>query len=195
MRILMNILASFAGLYSLLIFIRVMLTWFRGHSYGKAAELLVRVTDPYLNWWRSIPGLRIGFLDLSPVVAMGALSVLQTIFSTVARYGRISLGIILALGLSALWSAVSFILGFCIIILVLRFIAYMTNRNIAGGFWRIIDTVSRPVLYRIQRIIFGGRLVNYLTILITAIAALLLIWLGGRLLVGLLLRLLFKMPV
>ena len=143
--------------------------------------------------WDSRP--EAGFLDLSPIAAMAVLSVAQSIFSTIGHYGRISLGIILAIALSALWSAASFILGFCLIILVLRFIAYMTNRNVYGGFWRVIDTISQPMLYRINRIIFGKRLVNYLTGIITAAAALAVIWVGGRFAVRLLVGLLLRLPL
>jgi YggT family protein len=191
----MNLLANIAALYSLLILIRVMLTWFSGARYGKPVELLSKVTDPYLDWWRDTLRLRAGFLDLSPIAAMAALSLAQSIFSTIARYGRISLGIILAIVLSALWSALSFILGFCLIILVLRLIAFMTNRDIYGVFWRIIDTISQPLLYRINRIIFGKRLVNYLTGIIAAIAVLAAIWIGGRFAVRLLAGLLLRLPV
>jgi YggT family protein len=191
----MDLLAGLCGLYSLLIFIRVMITWFSGANYGRPVELLARITDPYLNWWRGIPGLRAGFLDLSPIAAMAVLSLAQSVFSTIAAYGRITLGIILAIAVSAIWQALSFILGFCLIVLVLRLAAYLTNRNTYGGFWRIIDTISSPLLYRINRIVFGRRLVNYLTGLITAIALLGVIWIGGKFAVRLLAGLLFRLPV
>jgi YggT family protein len=191
----MNLLASLAGLYSLLIVIRVILTWFGGAQYGRPVELLARVTDPYLDWWRRSLRLQAGYLDLSPIAAMAALSVAQSIFSTIARYGRISIGIILAIAVSAFWSAASFILGFCLIVLILRFIAFMTNRSLYSPFWRIIDTISQPLLYRINRIIFGKRLVNYLTGNIAAIAALAAIWIGGGFAVRLLAGLLFRLPL
>jgi YggT family protein len=176
----MNLLATAVGLYSVIILIRIVLTWFSGANFGKPMEILCRITDPYLNWWRRIPGLRLGFLDLSPIAAMAALSIVQSVFSTIARYGRISLGIIVFLILSALWSVLSFIIGFCLIVLVLRLAAYLTNRNVYSGFWQIIDTISRPLLYRINRIVFGKRLVRYLTGILAAIAVLALLWLGGR---------------
>jgi YggT family protein len=188
-------LASLAGLYSLLIVIRVIITWFGGAHYGRPVELLARVTEPYLGWWRRTLKLRIGYIDLSPVAAMAALSVAQSVFSTVARYGRISAGIILAISVSALWSAASFIIGFCLIVLILRIVAFMANRGLYSPFWRIIDAVSQPLLYRINRIIFGKRLVNYLTGIITAIAVLAAIWIGGGLAVRLLASLLFRLPL
>jgi len=197
MRLIMNILAGLCGLYSLVILIRLLLTWFSSanHETAKPIELLSRITDSYLNWWRRIPWTRLGYLDLSPIAAMAAISIMQTIFSTLARYGTISIGITIAIILSALWSAISFLLGFCLIILVLRFIAYTTRRNTMSGFWNIVDTISRTILYRINRIIFGGRLVNYMTSLVVSAVLLLLIWVGGRFIIQLIISLVVKSPV
>jgi YggT family protein len=190
----MNLLAGAAGLYMLLIMIRIMLTWFGNAQFGRPAEILGRVTDPYLDWWRRFP-LRAGFLDLSPILGMAALSLVQTIFSTIAYYGSISLGVILAIALSALWSVVSFFLGFCTLVLALRLFAYLSNRNMYSGFWRIIEAIAQPVLYRISRIIFGNRLVNYCTGMLVSIAVLLALMIGGKFVAGLAAALLIKLPV
>jgi YggT family protein len=185
MNVLMNILSSLTSLYMLLIFVRIMLTWFSGARYGRPVELLCQITDPYLNWFRRFP-LRVGMLDLSPIVALTVLSVANNVFGTLGQYGRISMGIILAMLLSALWSAASFIIGFFIVILILRLIAYLTNRDVYRSFWGIIDTLSQPVLYRINRILFRDRLVHYVSALITAILVLLVLRFG----LGFLMRLL-----
>ena len=195
MRTLMVLLANITGLYSLLIIIRVMLTWFNRGGYGKPVMYLTRVTDPYLSWWRRFPILRLGFLDLSPIAAMAALSVIQTVFSMLASHGRISLGAILAIAISALWSAASFILGFCIVILIIRFIGYMTNRDITGSFWQIIDTISRPLLYRIQSLILKNRESTLMTNLVVSIISLSVIWFVGRLVVRFIIGFLFRLPV
>jgi YggT family protein len=175
---LMNILGGITSLYMILIFIRIMLTWFSGTNYGRAFTILTGVTDPYLNWFRRFPALRVANLDLSPIAALAILSVVNSIFITLGRYGRISLGLILALVFSAVWSVISFLLGFSLVILTLRLIAYLTNRDVYGSFWRIIDMISQPVLYRISRLIFGKRLVRYLTGLLSSIAVLLILWAG-----------------
>jgi YggT family protein len=191
----MGLLAILLGLYSLLIIIRIILTWFSNAQFGKPVEILARITDPYLDWWRQKLNLRAGILDLSPIAAIAALSVLQTICSTFASQGRITIGIILAVCLSALWSAASFILGFCFIVLVLRLIAYFANSNMYSGFWRVIDSFSQPMLYRINRIIFGKRMVRFLTGIFTAIAALAVLWIIGRFMVRLFTGLLLGLPV
>jgi YggT family protein len=97
-----------------------------------------------------------------------------------------------AVCLSALWSAVSFILGFCIFVLVLRLIAYIINANMFGTFWRVIDSISRPLQYRINRIIFGKRIVSFTTGIITDIIVLLALWIGGNIAIRLLSGLLFR---
>jgi YggT family protein len=194
MRIIMNLLAGIAGLYMLLISIRILLTWFGNVQFGRPVEILGRITDPYLNWWRRFP-MRAGFLDLSPIAGIAALSLAQNIFSTVAYYGSISLGIILAIILSSLWSVVSFFLGFFILVLGLRLFAYLTHRNIYSNFWRIVEAIARPVLHRISRLIFGNRLVNYLTGIVVSMVILLAVMIGGIFVIGLATARLIKLPV
>jgi YggT family protein len=198
----MNLLGTLTSLYMLLIFIRIMLTWFTGTPSGKPGipngkplEILSRVTDPYLNWFRRFPALRFSSMDLSPILGLTVLSVANSVFNTLGRYGTITLGFVLALVVSALWSAAAFILSFLIIILGLRLAAYLTNRNVYQSFWRIIDSLAQPILYRISRIIFGNRLVNYLNSLIVAIAALLILRIGGGLLINLGIGLLTRLPL
>jgi YggT family protein len=197
----MNILGGAVSLYMLIIFIRIMLTWFSGLNYGRPVEFLCRITDPYLNWFRRFRVLRVANMDLSPIAALAVLSIASNIFVTLGRYGTITLGFILVMIVSALWSAVSFILIFFLIVLVLRFIAYLTRQNVygsyntAGAFWRIVDSLSQPVTYRIGRIIFRDRIVRYHTGLLTSIAVLAALRIGLGFLVRLGVSFLSLLPV
>jgi YggT family protein len=195
MQIIFGILTGLLGLYSLLIIIRIILTWFSDGQFGRPVEILARITDPYLDWWRRRLNLRAGYLDLSPIVAMAAISVVQTICSAIAQTGRISMGLLIAVCLSALWSAVSFLLGFCLVVLVLRLIAYLINADMFGIFWRVIDSISRPLLYRVSRIVFGKRIVGFTTSIIISILVLTVLWIGGSVVIQLVARLLFRLPL
>jgi YggT family protein len=180
----------------LVISVRIILTWFSGNSYGRPMEILCAITDPYLNWFRRIPGLRVGFLDLSPIVAVAVLSMANRIFTTLAFYGTITLGIVLAMILQAIWSAFHFLLVFCIAVLVLRLIAHGCHIKTYGLFWRIVDTISRPILYRISRIFFGRRIIRYLHSLIFSIAILAVLLLAlSSFLIPRLVRLLASLPI
>jgi YggT family protein len=195
MQKLMGILGSLTGLYGLLIFVRVMLTWFSGAHFGRPAAILSRITDPYLAFWSRFPVLRTGFIDLSPIAAMAALSLAQNVFTSIARYGFISLGLILTIAVSSLWSAAFFILGFFAVILGLRLIAYLSNQNIYSPFWRIIDSISQPVLYRITHFFFRNRIINYRSGLILSIVILLALMAAGGFAINKITLFLIRLPV
>ncbi|MDR1972968.1 MAG: YggT family protein [Treponema sp.] len=194
MRFIMNLLGNLAGLYMLLIFIRVMLSWFNGPSLGRPVELLGQITDPYLNWWRRFPILRTSFIDLSPVAGLAALSMVQTLCGMAAKAGRITIGILLAIVLQAAWAVLSFGLGFFVIVLLLRLFAYLTSQNTYSTFWRIIDSIAQPVLYRITQIFFRRRIINYLAGILLSTGILAALWIGGRLLVRFLSNVLLQLP-
>jgi YggT family protein len=164
-------LSFLVTIYMLIIFVRIILTWFQGMDQGGFQEILAKVTDPYLNWFRRFPALKIGYMDLSPIVALGVLSLFNRVLNTLAAYGTISIGIILALILQAVWGAISFFLGFLIIILILRLIAHLAKLS-GNSFWYIIERISQPVLYRINRFIFNNRIVNFTTGIIVSLAVL-----------------------
>ena len=193
MRGLFNILGAVISVYMLIIVVRIILTWFRGSV--KIPDFIARITDPYLDWFRQFTFLRVGYLDISPVAALAVLSVLNQIISTLARFGTISLGIILAMILQVIWSALSFFIVFLLIVLILRLFAYLSSQDIYGAFWRVIDTISQPVLYRINQILFKGRIVNYKTGIIISVAALAIVYLLSRILYGLLFNMLIRLPV
>jgi YggT family protein len=192
MSFILNLAEKLIGFYLLLIFIRVILSWFGGARLGRPVEILARITDPYLDWWRRFPIFRLGHIDLSPIAAMSVLSLAQTVCGAAARYGRLSLKLLLAIVLQAAWSIVCFALGLFIIVLLLRLLAYLTNRNIYSTFWRIIDSIAQPVLYRITRIFFRRRLINYLAGIILSTGVLAVLLVGGELLVNQLVTLLLR---
>jgi len=191
-RPIMTVLSAFTSLYILVIMVRIILTWFSGNI--RVPEFLCRITDPYLNWFRRL-GLRVGQLDLSPVIALAVLSILNQIFSIMARFGTITLGLILVMILQALWSIISFFIILIFIVLILRLIAYLCNLNVYSGFWRIVDAVSQPILYRINRLFFRGRIINYLAGLILSAAVMAVLYLVCRFIIILLSGFLLGLPI
>ncbi|MCL2208555.1 MAG: YggT family protein [Treponema sp.] len=179
MRIIFGILASAAGIYSLLIFIRIILSWFGNISNEKPVEILSRFTDPYLGWWRKTLNIRIGALDFSVVAAIAFLSVVQSVFFILYGSARITAGIILAIVLSAVWNVISFIIFFCILVIILRLIAYLTNMDIYNSFWSIVNSISQPILYRLNRIVFGKRIGGFLNGIIISLLLLIALLIAG----------------
>ena len=194
MQIIMRVLGALTTIYTILVFLRILLTWFEGNDLGRPYAVISQITDPYLNWFRRFKSFRTEGMDFSPLAALAVLALANNIFLTLGIYGRITVGIILSLALSSIWSAVAFILVFFIIVLAVRLIAYMVGTNSVGPLWRILDVLGKPVLYRINRIVYRDRIVTFQTGLLTAIMVLLGIRILGGRIVGLLSGLLTQLP-
>ncbi len=71
------------NIYLLLIFVRILLSWFQTAEWAYSAmAFLSPITDPYLNVFRSIiPPL--GGLDLSPILAILALQFISSMLTQV----------------------------------------------------------------------------------------------------------------
>lgn len=70
-------LSTFVSIYMVLMFIRILLSWFPNVNwYDPPFSVLSQLTDPYLNLFRSlIPPL--GGIDFSPIIAIFALQFLS----------------------------------------------------------------------------------------------------------------------
>ena len=84
----MNLLADFVDrfffLLSLAILARVLLSWVRVNPYHPAAELLYRITEPILAPLRRvIPP--VGMVDVSPVIALILLQIIQEVLVAIIR--------------------------------------------------------------------------------------------------------------
>lgn len=195
MELVLRILSSVLSVYMLLIFIRILLTWFSGPSFGRPQELLRRITDPYLNIFRRISFLSTERIDFSPIAAIISLVIVLNIINTLRIYGQISLGIILALVLSALYSAVFFILMFFGILIAVRFFSLLGQGASFSPFWQTLDMLINPVLRFVQRVVLRGREISYRAGLGTSALVLVGTALVGRVIVNLFVGLLRNLPV
>jgi YggT family protein len=84
---------TLALVYAVLIFIRILLSWFRlpySRPLNIFLEFVTEVTDPYLNLWRRfLPLVRLGpgAIDLSPMVATIVLLLVAGIVSSLIAGG------------------------------------------------------------------------------------------------------------
>ncbi len=79
MEVILQTLSSFVSIYLVLLFIRVLLTWFPNVDwYKQPFAALSQVTDPYLNLFRAILPPMAG-MDFSPMLAFLALTILQRV--------------------------------------------------------------------------------------------------------------------
>jgi YggT family protein len=78
----------FVGVYILAILAYILTSWVQlPQSLRPVQRFLFDVCDPYLRFWRRILPFRTGPIDLSPMVAVAALIVLERI--VIAILGRL----------------------------------------------------------------------------------------------------------
>lgn len=67
--------------YMIMLFIRIMGSWFPEYQDSKFMRFISYYTDPYLNVFRKIiPPL--GMIDFSPIIAFFALQIIEAIVKT-----------------------------------------------------------------------------------------------------------------
>ena len=78
----------FVGVYVLAILAYILTSWVQlPYSLRPVQRFLFDVCDPYLRFWRRVLPFRTGPIDLSPMVAVAALIVLERI--VIAILGRL----------------------------------------------------------------------------------------------------------
>jgi len=77
-----NTLVNFIQIYLLLIFVRILLSWFQTTNWAyNIISFLSPITDPYLNIFRSfIPPL--GGIDISSIIAIFVLQIVGQIIGS-----------------------------------------------------------------------------------------------------------------
>ena len=84
--LLINTIVRFIQIYTVLLIVRVLLTWFQGADWAyQIMSFLSPITDPYLNVFRSfIPPL--GGMDFSPILAIILLQFVGNALEPLAYY-------------------------------------------------------------------------------------------------------------
>lgn len=192
-----SFLAALISLYSLLIWVRIVLTWIRfpGQSAeNPLSQFLGRIIDPYLNWFRGISTLRRSHIDLTPLVALAVLSVVQSILRLFGSYGKITVGMVLALVLSTLWSfLISPILWFVMAVLGVRlYFCYKRGPNTLA-YIKMIDSLVGGVLNWVQRLFYKGKAINDRQLVLSSLIFFVLVYLGSSALVKVLVAVFAKL--
>lgn len=180
-QILMRILYTLLSIYSFMVFVRIILSWFPIPQLDRIKVFLGRFVDPYLNQFRGITWLRFGMMDFSPVVGLILLNFIMQLTGRLAKASSISLGWVLSLLLALIWSFFSFILNILILLLVVRLIVSLLN---GGGqsSWGNVDSMIYNLMARIVGL-FTSRSVSFHAGLLITAAVLFLLRFGGGFLV------------
>lgn len=194
---LFKILSAVVTLYSLLCFVRIILTWIPQLSYSRAAGILASICDPYLNLFRGIRWLRMGSFDFSPALALCLLGAVSSILSGLSHGGSVSIGLILAMGVQVIHSIITSLISFVIIVFIIRLILTFINRdsyNTSSYMLNQVDSSISAFVYRIARTFSFGKTLTYAKALIVAIFALLVVYVVINIVFGFLFTFLAGLP-
>ena len=193
--IIFSLLAAALSLYAMMCFVKIILTWIPSLNYSKFGHFMAAACDPYMNYFRRFRFLRFGNIDFSPILSLGLLVAVSNIFSNIALTGRLGVGYILASIVSVFWSLISSVIGFLIILLIIRLVALFLSKS-GNSLWYSLDSTLNPVVYKLAGI-FRGRntfMTQKTAYIITIVALFVIRFLGGILfsiLVGMLTRIPF----
>lgn len=169
-KIVFSILAFLFMAYAILCTIKIILTWIPGTNNG-FTKFLAAICDPYLNLISKTKLLRFGQLDFSPIIALGILSILSTVFSGIATDGKIGIGKLLGTTLQMSMYTATSVLNFFILFLAIRFIILIIEKTQSSSspFWSQFDYFVSPVVYKISRFFSGGKMLSYKSTLLISI--------------------------
>jgi YggT family protein len=174
---------------------RVILSWFRGSVHGKPYELLIRVTDPYLSLFSRLRFLRQGMFDFTPIAAILMLVVGLDLVSTILLKGSITLGLVLASILEAVWSGASFLLFLFMVLAVIKAVTTFMLRGRETNFSRLVAMMVQPLVSLVARNLPLRRRLSESQYVIVTISLLFAVNLLGRALIGRLVVLLANLPL
>ena len=194
MRSIFAALSQLVQIYSLVCVIYILLTWIPGLRYSAFGRALASICEPFLNLFRRFRFTRIGMADFSPILALGALSVISMALSRFAYTGAFSFGFVLAGVVQVVWSFFSYLLTLLLIFLAARVIydLFFSSGN-RSPFWVMLDNFLNPIISFVSQIFFrsGG---SYRARLIATLACMLVLRVGGGILMRLLASLAASIP-
>ncbi|MDE6705787.1 MAG: YggT family protein [Treponemataceae bacterium] len=188
-------IANVISLYALICTIRVLLTWFPRAQYTPFGRILASLCDPYLNLFRRLRFLRISMFDLSPAVALCVLIALSHVMGNLAAARSFTLGGLLATVLYLFQSIVISILGFLILLLVIRLVVLLLRKDRYGSLWDSLDHSLSPIVFRMTALFTRGRPTSYKTALIAAIAATIVLMIMLRVVMAMLIVFCHRLPI
>lgn len=165
-----SVLASVVSIYTILCFVRVMLSWFPGAEYSKFGMVLRQMCDPYLDVFRRFRFLRFSSFDFTPAIALCVLMALQAFFSSLATGAGFRLSTILAMLVMLVGNIFTSILGFLAVIVLVRLIAYLIvgDGNSSYSIWTVVDRSISPIIFRIAGILFKNQGISFVKALVTS---------------------------
>lgn len=168
--VLLNFAAKLIGLYSMLIWVRIILSWIRSPQLqsNEVYIILCRITDPFLNIFK--PKNFVGRIDFSPLFALMILNTVKTVLEMIYTYNKITLWLVLAVLINNLWAYIfRYIFLIVIIMLVVRIFVSRSTTAQSQMWLNVIDRNLNAPVGVVFRLFYSNKQVSDQTLVITSL--------------------------
>lgn len=176
-----RLLSALLVVYIILLSMRLLLSWFPGAASGRYWQLLLRITDPYLQAFHGLAFLRRGLFDFTSVAAILLLIVALDLVGAAARYGRVTLGLALGTVVGAVWSGLSFLILLFLLLAALRLALRLFTRRYENPVGELLEAMVRPAVSLVRGLLPRGLALKETHLLLALIAVLAVVHLLGGL--------------
>ena len=145
----LEVLAFVFSLYTMLIVVDIILKWIFSGPKGRGTRMISQLTDPFLNFFRKFRISRIGYIDLSPLLAVLTLSIINQILGRIRELGSITLWAVIAIIISSVWNVIMTLLLAVLVVAAVRYIFLMFTTNKMNSFINSCDVFFIPLSSRI----------------------------------------------
>ena len=153
LQMIFSLLAFMTSVYSTVCLINIILSWIPAARYTRFGQFISTITDPYLNLFRNIRGMQVGTVNFSPILSIGLLSLLSSLFSQISRTGRFNLSGLLISLLGLLWQVI-FGIGLVVLLLALIRLIVLIAKNGVTPYdspWNHVDAILSPFCYKVTK--------------------------------------------
>lgn len=192
-----SILSTIVLVYTILCFLRILITWIPTISYSRFSRFLSRICDPYLNIFRRIRWLQLGAFDFSAALGLCILGVISSLLQGFSGRGVITFGIVCQMIVNLTWSVITSLISFLILILLIRLILLIVkgeNPYYQSPILTQIDSSLAPLVNNISKTFTAGKRISYKSALIISIIALIIFTVIGSILISYLCKILGSLP-
>ncbi len=133
----------------MLIVVNIILKWLYPNSNGRGSKMVSQFTDPFLNFFRRFRISHIGYIDISPLLAVLTLSIINQILGRIRELGSITFWAIIAIIISSIWNVIMTLLLAVLVIAVIRYLLLMFTTNKVNSFANMCDAFFIPLSSKI----------------------------------------------
>ena len=164
----------------MLIVVDIVLKWIYSGPKGRGTMMISQLTDPFLNFFKRFRISRIGYIDISPLLAVLTLSIINQILGRIRELGSITFWAIIAIIISSVWNVIMTLLLAVLVVAAVRYLFLMFTTNKMNSFANACDAFFIPLSSRIASLFIKNASSSYqLNLIISIIVVAVLLTVGS----------------